>query len=441
MTTEDRMKAYRDRLSGIEKNRKESHDRLLEKLNGYYDQSNFKYGADPSNPQYLNEALNESFSIQSPLVLGQVNLSSDNRLYELDEAFIRIFNLNEFFPRDSLLYRTIYCETLDEFFTPFVDVLNLSRGTKQQILKDLCTDAENMSQAGGTYGVNLPGIGCYLNGWLFAKRAGITPSQALQNPEILTSIMKTAVHEKLGHGFLDLYSELGKVEASLGAMNLKIAEQFNIQTAADPINKIRQSQYNILIRNSIFQQEGWATWLESFYDIHVFKRGPHPRHSFKRLIESIKTIPTESAEENSVVESLLASLEIVLGNGQENPQTILSAINFLHKLDQSFEDYFSSHLQQPLRYVLGELLMLKIELNLGARCVPYAALIAGNITLDPEKISLTDMRELFSYDPFLNPDARLVMLSTLKTENKNEVRELSRMAENYWSMQIPNQLK
>jgi hypothetical protein len=96
----------------------------------------------------------------------------------------------------------------------------LQRLLRNQFLKKAVDMAAENAEKGGIYGVNLPGTGCYINGWLFAAPYGISARGALEHPELLNKILLTAVHEKLGHGFLDIFSSLGKVGHETGQLSI-----------------------------------------------------------------------------------------------------------------------------------------------------------------------------------------------------------------------------
>jgi hypothetical protein len=438
---EDRMENYKNKFKQISEEQRVHYQALLKKLGEIYskvNQSDPMLSQKDSNLAQLSEEIR---ILKSTPIRGLFDFSQDNRLEQVDHEFIRIFDLNRYYLSASLLYPTIYCETLQEFFDPIIDLQTLSDKQKRDLLDKLCEQAELSAHQGGMYGFNLPGKGCYLNGWLFAKPHDITAKQALEVPQVFERIITTAVHEKLGHGFLDLFSELGKVEASLGANNLKIAEEFGLQAAADPMVQIRQQQYRVLLQSSLFQQEGWATWVESYFDAYLFGKSPHPKYDADELIKAVKDMPDVNKDQKFNKNLTEKSIAIILGLPNPEPELVMWAINALHVIDIEYEEYFTSVLHQPLRYVLGELLMSKIETNLGPVCVPYAALIAGNITLDPSEISLADLRELFTSDASLCPDARLVRIATLKTEVKNNVETLAKMARDNLSLQVPHRLQ
>lgn len=80
-------------------------------------------------------------------------------------------------------------------------------------------------------------------------------------------------------------------------------------------------------------------------------------------------------------------------------------------------------------------------MNLGECCLHYVVLIAANVSFDPSRFSLTDLRELFGREARLNPDFRLAALSRIHLEAENSIRELVQRAEIELSFTVPPELK
>jgi hypothetical protein len=438
---EERMKAYRARLQQVEAEEKDKQVLYQQKLNQIYADRSSKNTAALLDSKEFDQSIQALIQSQEFNVFAKVDLSSKNRIKDLDQELITFFNLDQYLNVDLITYPTIYCETLDEFFTPIFNMYSVSPLIREKSVEREVQKAVENAEKGGVYGVNLPGTGCYINGWLIAQPHGISALEALEHPELLNKTLITAVHEKLGHGFLDVFSSLGQVSAQLGSYQSRLAQQFGMQLVTDPVDKVRRKQYKILHSNFIFLHEGWATWLESFFGTKIFGHGSHPKYSMERLNKAVDELIPSDAVDGDGIEALKMALMLILGDELHPPDHILAAIHFLHQFDRMLDDYFSRKCGQPLRYILGELIMSKISLSSGLRCVPFAALIAANISFDPERISLTDMRELFHTEPQLNPDARLVMLSKLKLEEADNVMELAFQAENILSMQVPHYLK
>lgn len=372
-----------------------------------------------------------------------IDMTNSDPLRELDRTFINMFHLPQYFPTNKLSYPTILCEGLEEFFTPFLSGMNYSQQTRDQELKRLISEAQEVAKKhkGGIFGVNFPGQGCYLNGWLFAYLANIQTNQVMTTPSVFQKVLGTAAHEKLGHGFLSVYSSLGEIKTNLGLTLVQIADQFGLAASDDAMARLRYQQNSLLFTVSQFLEEGWATWIENYLKGKLFQSGTNPSHSIEEIIQAVEHLPAEIKNVNEVKESFLSALGILLGDEDQTMGDILQSIRFLAYAGGQLDDYFSSQIRQPLRYALGELLCMQCESNLGVECVPYAALIAGNITFDPVKISVSDLSNLLSTDPRLNPDARLAAVSRIKLEKPGSVKELSQKVSSLLSFSIPVELR
>lgn len=372
-----------------------------------------------------------------------LDLGGKAPLRDLDSAFADIFALERYYPLEPLKVPTVYCESLEEFFTPLVEGLNLSDRARREELERSIAEAEQIAAhtGGGYFGYNLPGQGCYLNGWLFVYGQGIPPRAAFENPDLLHRVLSTATHEKLGHGFLGAYSAFGGVKTELGLTLIEIADQFGLRAADDPVESLRRDQANLLNMASQLVEEGWATWVETFLAANLMESGAHPRHSMDAIVKAIQELPSSVPDAREIRNALLSGLEILFGPEDVPIRALHEGVMIIAMIGGMLDGYFGPALGQPLRYAVGELLMMQAETNLGAQCVPYAALIAANVHFDPREISLTDLREMFATKPKLNPDARLAALSRMQLKQANTVSELAARAEFELSFSVPKELK
>ena len=382
----------------------------------------------------------QSLDVAQPLL----NLKDDDTLAELDRAFAATFDLGRYYPLERLAYPIVYCETLEEFFTPLVENLQLSTQARQAAVQAMAAEAQAQAEkyrGGGMFGYNLAGVGCYLNGWLFAYGANLSPRQAFQDPQHLPRILGTAIHEKLGHGFLEVYSALGEVKNRLGMVISETARRFGYQAADDPIDSLRREQAILLNQASLFVEEGWATWIEAYLPSQIDEKYPAKHYSIEAILKAIQAMPPEIPDLKELQGYLLGALALLFADEDVSADLLLQAILLIHFEGAKYDDYFSTQLGQPLRYVIGDLLMAQAEGNLGPLCLPYAALIAANITFDPQSISLSDLREMLFSKPQLNPDARLAALSRMRLQQPNSVVELVQRAKVELSFSIPKELK
>jgi hypothetical protein len=388
--------------------------------------------------------LRERLKNQEPPETRQalVDMRASTQLRELDAAFAQTFDLARYYPTYRLSYPTVYCETLEEFFTPILEHLDISPQARQIALERAVEEAIEIAErtdGGGTFGVNLPGKGCYLNGWLFVYGREMPPEAALQDRELLPRILGVSAHEKLGHGFLSAYSALGEVKSRLGLEQTRIAEKFGLRGADDPTSSLRMAQDRLLYLSSQLLEEGWSTWVETYLTAEALGFGEHPRYSLEGVRQAVEGLLRLDAQ--SECGALLQSLDLLFGPDDPPLFALHQAVMVVAMVGDDFDEYFGAKLGQPLRYAVGELVLSQAEANLGALCAPYASLVAGNVTFDPAQISLSDLDTLLSGDPRLHPDARLAAISRLRLAAPNNVKELAERAQTELSFSVPPELK
>jgi hypothetical protein len=370
-----------------------------------------------------------------------LDISSSAHLRLLDEDFIQVFNLSAYFPTYKLLYPTVYCQTLEEFFGHLAAQMDISEANRQNAIRQQAQEAEASADKGGIFGFNLPGKGAYLNGWLFAHNTGFSPEQAFGHPAILRHILATAVHEKLGHGFLGVYSALGQVKTRLGLEQAELASRFGLRTADDPTSRLRLEQHNLIYAVSQFVEEGWSTWVERSIEARLTRDASPRRYTPQQVMEVLKSLPSNLPDRRQLQQQAEWAMVVLFGEKRGDAQSMLQAVIVLAQLGQWLDLVFSAKLGQPLRYVVGELFFNLAEFNLGPDCMPYLALVAANVTFDPSKLGLNDLQSLLSIDPRLHPDARLAMLSRLELSEKNNLREFAGRAQSELNLAIPDALK
>lgn len=379
----------------------------------------------------------------SPPIQAQVSLHDTPLLRILDEEFFQRFDLAANHFDNRLRYPTEYCFTLEEFWTPVVETLAVSPQNRQAEIERQVSESKQRalkSDGGGTFGYNLPGKGCYLNGWLFVYRRNIPPLQAFLDPALLGGILRTAIHEKLGHGFLTEYSALGRMNKSLGLLELRMAQEFGIRQADDALSSLRRYQSHLAFFCSQVLEEGWSTWIANWLPAAMGKVKSETRHSLGRIAAAIDELPRSVPGAGDAQTALFWSLGVLFIQDE-------SSLSELHQamlnIDASgdLDDYFSQTIGQPLRYAVGELLMIQAEQNSGAACLPFLAIIAANVTFDFDKIGAVDLKVLLNSDPRLYPDARLAALSRLQLKQPGSVHELAARAQAELNFSLPLELQ
>lgn len=398
----------------------------------------------PGTSSRFGEGRASSERFQSP-VQAQVALSSDALLQQLDALMWQVFGLTQYFPGAPLgKYPVIYCETLQEFFTPFVFDEDASESSKQEVLAALIAEAEAQARAsgGGILGLNMPGRGCYINGWLFGFARGVAPRVALQDPAILFRIVETVCHEKLGHGYIAALTAVGQEKTRLGLWRFDLAKEFRLRAVDTPQSALLRAKYTLVHQTTRFTEEGWATWIEQVMLWFAARKGLLPsvqaaeqlqaKYSLAevgQLLQQLRQEAVPGSDEHKLIELVAAVTYILADNSTDfSERDVFTAIRVWQQAAEFFDDVFAQAFGQPAVYVLGYLLLRKLEARLGWQNLPYAVAIAGNVSYDLETISVTDLGQLLAGDPRLNVDARLALLSTLRLQPGQGPAELARLA-------------
>ena len=169
----------------------------------------------------------------------------------------------------------------------------------------------------------------------------------------------------------------------------------------------------------------------------ILKAGQHPRHSIKKIIEAFQSMPEDQPNRLETLGTMRTALAWVFENQDTSDEGLLKAVKVLEFLGNDFQEV----LGQPLRYAVGEMLMVQAGINLGPKCVPYAAPIAANVKLNPAELAISDLEELLSSDPRLNPDARLAAISKMGLAEKNNVHLLASEVSARLSFTPPAEIK
>jgi hypothetical protein len=382
-----------------------------------------------------------SFSTRAPAAQverGLIDMGSSQTLKQLDAVFNRHFRLDEYFPDFHPNTATKYCVNLAEFCEPRMKKLELSPEEWRRRLEEMVGRMEwKFRQHEHLKGFFEPGQGAFVNGWLFGQLAHCSAEEAYAREEVMPDIYATAIHEKLGHGFLSEYSELGKVESRLGFTQLRLAHEFGQPEADDPISSLRRGQASLLFENSMLLEEGWATWVESL----MSQVGPHPKYTLEMVMYVIDHLPGNLPARSEIQKELQGIILTLFGGGEPPLETLRDAVYSLNHIKPELEALFENALGQTLRYIIGELLYWQAEGNLGQLCVPYTALIAANVKFDPEKMGLSDLNSLLVNDPRLHPDTRLAAISRLKPQKKDDVRGMARLAWDLFSFSAPEGMR
>ncbi|HNT06082.1 MAG TPA: hypothetical protein PKJ21_07900, partial [Anaerolineae bacterium] len=221
-----------------------------------------------------------------------INLVGEPSLQAIDASFQQAFGLDRYFSANLSAYPTLYCETLEEFVGSWMALLDISESARQAgIVREAARLAADAERGIGLWGVNFPGRGCYLNGWMFAYGRASSAAAALRDPAIFPHIVGTVAHEKLGHGFVALYTESGREQQQLEMWRFDAAQRFGQRVTDTPEAALLEQKHAVLAMGSRYLEEGWATWIEHHIMSHLAStasaeptKNPRvPRYSLEQL--------------------------------------------------------------------------------------------------------------------------------------------------------------
>jgi hypothetical protein len=381
-------------------------------------------------------------------VQAQIDLSHDGALQRLDKIMWDEFALQDIFPGQPMSrYPVVYCETLEEFIAPILSDMDCSSTERKKRLKSWIASARRKARdgKGGTLGVNLPGRGCFINGWLFGTVNDMAAHEALNDASILPDILETTCHEKLGHGFIAELTAMGEEKIDLGLWRFELAQDFPFRTVDSPRSTLLYQKHLSIHQTSRFLEEGWATWIAEQMVWQAERRGffgdkaataqPQACYSPDQVVQLLLSLCNQgSADERQVMQELFKATQILLAIAEQvAPEDVFWAMCFWQESAHLLNDCFP----QPAPYVLGYLLLRRLEARLGWQNVPCAVAIAANVTYNLEEISLVDLNALVKGDPRLNVDARLALLGTLELASGQGPVDLAHLARNELSLAVP----
>lgn len=376
----------------------------------------------------------------SQFIHAKVDLYEGVKLQQVDEWYDELFDISGHFTGENLVYPTFFCESLEEFFEPHVRHLALSRSRKQQLIDYMAREAEELAKQGrgGIYGVNWPGDGCYLNGWLFAYPNIRSVAEVLDDYSKMPSIVSVVAHEKLGHGFLSEFTTLGKEREKIQLSRYKIADQFDIRLSDSPTEILLREKWEILFISSMYVEEGYATWVENKMLEALTGKPQKPYYSGAVL--KLLDLMVRSAEDKELLDFLKEvqeSVKILLEPNEKGPKELHAASVVLEQAEPILTKPFSRTFGQPARYVLGYLLFERLEKHFGTQILPYVVAAVYNVDYDLEKIANTDLARIVQREPRMNVHTRALQMLTLPKSAGSSVDRLFQASKELLSFAVP----
>lgn len=364
-------------------------------------------------------------------------LSLRHEMPRLGRTFLRVFDLHERLDRAAAFLPVVLCETLDEFILARLERYHLSEALRRAELTRLKAEDEALARAGGgTLGVYLSGRGSLLNGWYLNYGQAGRPRDLLRaaSPQ-MPVILRTAVHEALGHGFLAEFSALGREHQAAGIQDWEYARRYQTRAADTAEERLRLVKLNLAFGASTLLEEGWATWMADLWTPALLGRPRQPRYTLARVWEAAARFPGPARWR----QAFYAALHQLFLQPPADREDLWWTVRFLQAFALDWE--FTLGLGQPLAYVLGSLLLDQLEAQVGLWQVPAAVLIAANVTLGLDRTSAADLETLLGQSTTFNPDWRLAAFSTLPLPPPATLAAVRTAAEDKLSLAIPPELR
>ncbi len=330
------------------------------------------------------------------------------KLAEIFRFFVNRFQLRKRYPGVKFAPAVTLCRTLDEFLQPLLDGFTLSPALRAQALQRLKAVSEQWAREHRGYtGAYLPGQGILVNGWLLGYGRPPQMQGLWTDPGILPGLYRTALHEALGHGFLAEYSALGREKTALRLYSLEASLDFELRTVDTATRTLLGLKEVTVGGASRYLEEGWSTWVSATFTPRA-PGEPPTFYTLERLWKTVANYPLPDAA-RSTLQSLLADLFL---SSSGDVLKLFAAVRGLQIISEI--PAFSLEPGVELAYVVGSMLIDQLELHLGIENVPFALLIAANVTYDLEQISCGDLETLVNGSIYFNPDCRLAILSQLE---------------------------
>jgi len=332
------------------------------------------------------------------------------------------------------------CRTLEEFIEPQAVSLAVSDTIKSMFIQRKMTMMQRqLEEEDILRGIFLPKLGCFINGYALANLFDLKEvEQLFQHPQGCLELLTTLVHEKYGHGFISEYTTAGQVMAENHLYRIGLAKTFLDSVADSPENTLLQEKSNVVFSSSQLLEEGWSVWLENYVceqikpyfneiisDRKTAKVDTDDNELSLYSLSQVREIGTTIARYGSneslrkLGESLVTSIDylatLAFPDSQPDPQQALQIALILQTLakDGAFTSEFTYECGASFVHCAGLLLMRIAAQKFGKRCLSAITRLAGNVDLQIENSSLSELKDFTCNTPNGNIDARLIQLLSL----------------------------
>jgi len=388
----------------------------------------------------------------------------DNKIPELREVDDIAFQL---YGVDMRSTKSTFCETPQEWMDKYLAGEEMPKSQRDNFIQN----ADAMKNIRGVF---LATKGLFINSAAFEDPMGAN----------LPTVISTAAHEKLGHGFCNTFTLKGQDEAQATRATFRLAEAFGMKQMDEPSYPIWEQKRATSLRSSFFLEEGFSSWIQDRLVKAMAQK--KPGRGFEKVQTHATTLQEIMAKLQSISQSMAGqpiayrNLEEFLAKWlndeaerirHENPGMLDYQGQRLETVGQAAmlakiaigaivaddgvsaarvpslmmamtaADAVLSSAKAPvlLRYDGGYLMMTRIEMLFGERCVPAAVRIAGNVRYNIATISVPELVIAVSNANY-NVDARLASICRLQSDGsfqKNDAKGFAKFVNKTLGYSIP----
>lgn len=380
-----------------------------------------------------------------------------HQLGDMDNLVMDAFALREFMPTcvDELPPMTI-CRTVEGFAAPLRDYLPGYRTWFPRWVEQVHANRGQVQLGNpiSQLAIHLPGIGTYVNGWqLLGEHDDL--SEAWQDDKTLRRAVKAVASERWGHGFIERYTAWGE---DLHEMNLDALYLIQRLELPPPRNEALFEKSKAMSEGAIITTAGWARWIGEYLARRTRAPGSVPLDDgsqmdlsqfWNALQRLLRVVPLESWAEilgtpvpglDRLFQGFKETLNWLLLNTDMDFQIVNRCVRRCQRTVTSpkLQDRHELGISLPDR--LTQMMFNNVEARLGVMPVPYAVLIAANVSFDP-RWSASEIRRWIDGDARQNIDTRLMMLARMDTSVKHNVSTLVSTAVHSLGMRPPEGLE
>jgi hypothetical protein len=295
------------------------------------------------------------------------------QLTYVDDIVEQLFDIRRVFPEERYRADVFYCETAVDFLHPLA-AIDLSPTAQEQLSKR----ADFQGPVLGQVAYYLPGQGCYVNGPLLARRAGVSdPRAAVEQPDVFFQAVRAIARTMWGWGFLLDYSLAGKKRRETRSWQAEVAAQLGLAEPAPPHPERTFTQ---------LAEAGWTAWMTEMITQAARRQRmggwEQPAFSRKDFWQILKEMSGEIVSEAQWLDMLIptwGALKKLRASHEVGQRRIHRQANRLRAAANRLDPAFQKATGWSCAAWLSRLLLDRVESKVGSFCMPYALLIAHDV--------------------------------------------------------------